>query len=70
MCVQFAEKYGDIFSLHLFGERAVIINGYRNVKEALVEQGEDFTDRPPIPLFSEIFKNQGIVLAFSLKSYF
>lgn len=38
----------------------MIIHGYRNVKEALVEQGEDFTDRPAIPLFSEIFKNKGI----------
>ncbi|XP_037554139.1 cytochrome P450 2J2 [Nematolebias whitei] len=61
--VEFSEKYGDIFSLHLFGERAVIINGYKNVKEALVEQGEDFIDRPAIPLFSEIFKNKGLVMS-------
>ncbi|XP_013863512.1 cytochrome P450 2J6 [Austrofundulus limnaeus] len=61
--VEFAEKYGDIFSLHLFGERAVVINGYKNVREALVEQGEDFVDRPIIPLFSEFFRNKGLVLS-------
>ncbi|XP_054913118.1 cytochrome P450 2J4-like [Poeciliopsis prolifica] len=60
---EFAEKYGKVFSLHVFGRRTVIVNGYKHVKEALVEKGEDFLGRPSIPLFSEIFENKGIVMS-------
>ncbi|KAM3876144.1 cytochrome P450 2J2-like [Diretmus argenteus] len=60
---QFAEKYGNIFSLRLFGGNIVVINGYKLVREALVQKGEDYTDRPVIPLLHAMIGNKGLMLS-------
>ncbi|TWW57689.1 cytochrome P450 2J4-like [Takifugu flavidus] len=60
---EFAGKYGNIFSLRLFGGRVVVLNGYKTVREALVEKGENFVDRPLIPLFEAFAGNRGLVIS-------
>uniref|UniRef100_A0A4W6D3X5 Uncharacterized protein n=1 Tax=Lates calcarifer TaxID=8187 RepID=A0A4W6D3X5_LATCA len=47
---EFAEKYGNVFNLRLFGARIVIVN-------------DDYIDRPSIPLFDEFIGNNGLVLS-------
>ncbi|XP_009814316.2 cytochrome P450 2J2 [Gavia stellata] len=55
------EKYGEIFSLQIGSSLFVFVNGLRLVKEVLVNQGENFIDRPEIPLDKEIFSSMGLV---------
>uniref|UniRef100_A0A8B9JVX0 Cytochrome P450, family 2, subfamily P, polypeptide 6 n=1 Tax=Astyanax mexicanus TaxID=7994 RepID=A0A8B9JVX0_ASTMX len=59
--IEFAEKYGNLFSIQIFGPRAVVVNGYKLVKELYVNQGDHFADRPVFPLFHDIFKDKGLV---------
>ncbi|KAM9386097.1 cytochrome P450 2J4-like [Pholidichthys leucotaenia] len=61
--LEFTDKYGKIFSLRLMGQRTVFINGYKLVKEALVQQGGNFTDRPSVPLLQDMFGNIGIIFS-------
>ncbi|XP_038572264.1 cytochrome P450 2J1-like [Micropterus salmoides] len=60
---EFAEKYGNVFSLRLFGGRIVVINGYKLVREALVHKGEDYIDRPIIPLIEALNGKRGLVIS-------
>ncbi|XP_036376777.1 cytochrome P450 2J2-like [Megalops cyprinoides] len=58
--VKFKEQYGDIFSIRL-GPRIVVLSGFKLIKEAFVKHAENFADRPSLPLFVDIIKNNGLV---------
>ncbi|KAL3067587.1 hypothetical protein OYC64_017335 [Pagothenia borchgrevinki] len=60
---EFAEKYGKIFSLRLFGGRIVFVYDYELVREVLIQKGEDYEDRPAIPLFNALAGNNGLLLS-------
>ncbi|XP_042642034.1 cytochrome P450 2J2 [Tyto alba] len=55
------QKYGEVFSVQMGGTWFVFVNGLRMVKEVLVNQGENFLDRPDIPIDSEVFSSIGLV---------
>ncbi|XP_008945382.1 PREDICTED: cytochrome P450 2J2-like, partial [Merops nubicus] len=61
--VLLTEKYGDIFSLQVGSLSFVFISGLRMVKEVLVNQGENFMDRPEIPIHKLLFSNMGLVIS-------
>nr|DBA19481.1 TPA: hypothetical protein GDO54_015314 [Pyxicephalus adspersus] len=61
--MKLSEKYGEIFTIHFGSKKMVVISGYSAVKDALVNQADDFAERAPIPIFTLISKEKGIVFS-------
>ncbi|XP_010714362.1 cytochrome P450 2J2-like [Meleagris gallopavo] len=55
------EEHGDIFSMQVGTQSFVILNGLQMIKEALLIQGENFMDRPEIPINTEVFNKLGLI---------
>ncbi|XP_077192786.1 cytochrome P450 2F2-like isoform X1 [Paroedura picta] len=58
-----SERYGPVYTIHLGSLPCVVLCGYQAVKEALVDQANDFSDRGDFPVFYRFTKGNGI--AFS-----
>uniref|UniRef100_A0A8C4WDQ4 unspecific monooxygenase n=1 Tax=Gopherus evgoodei TaxID=1825980 RepID=A0A8C4WDQ4_9SAUR len=56
---QSMEKYGPIFTIYLGSERVVVLYGQEAVKEALIDQGDEFSDRGHMPVFERITEKKG-----------
>uniref|UniRef100_A0A8B9JUT5 Cytochrome P450, family 2, subfamily P, polypeptide 6 n=1 Tax=Astyanax mexicanus TaxID=7994 RepID=A0A8B9JUT5_ASTMX len=56
-----AEKYGNIFNIQIFGPRLVVLNGYKLVKKVYVDQGNDYADRPNVPMLRDTVGDKGVV---------
>ncbi|XP_075463049.1 cytochrome P450 2G1-like isoform X2 [Ascaphus truei] len=58
-----SEKYGSVYTLY-FGSRPVIILcGYQAVKEALIDQGDEFSGRGRLPTLDRIIQGYGVILS-------
>ncbi|KAM4655399.1 cytochrome P450 2J2-like [Amazona ochrocephala] len=55
------EKYGDIFSLQMGHLSFVSVHGMQMIKEVLVNQAENFMDRPEFPIDKDIFSSLGLI---------
>ncbi|XP_068935717.1 cytochrome P450 2A3-like [Petaurus breviceps papuanus] len=61
--MKIGEKYGPVFTVHL-GQRAVVVlTGYEAVKEALVDQAEEFSGRGEQATFDWLFKGFGVIFS-------
>ncbi|XP_063090067.1 cytochrome P450 2W1 isoform X2 [Cavia porcellus] len=49
-----------MFTVHLGGQKTVVLSGYEAVRDALVGTGQELADRPPIPIFQLIQQGRGI----------
>ncbi|XP_063061778.1 cytochrome P450 2A13-like [Engraulis encrasicolus] len=58
--MKWSKQYGEVMTVHIGPQRYVILTGHETVKEALVDQAEDFTGRPPAPFFIKVANGHGI----------
>uniref|UniRef100_A0A452GN31 Uncharacterized protein n=1 Tax=Gopherus agassizii TaxID=38772 RepID=A0A452GN31_9SAUR len=56
---QSMEKYGPIFTIYLGSERVVVLYGQETLKEALIDQGDEFSDRGRMPVFERMTNKKG-----------
>ncbi|XP_036263919.1 cytochrome P450 2A13-like [Pipistrellus kuhlii] len=61
--MKISKRYGPVFTVHLGMRRVVVLCGYEAVKEALMDQAEEFSGRGEQATFNRIFKGYGV--AFS-----
>ncbi|XP_015281061.1 PREDICTED: cytochrome P450 2F3-like [Gekko japonicus] len=61
--MKMSEEYGPVFTVYLGFRRVVVLCSYKVVKEALVEQAEEFSGRAQLPAFSKDFKEHGVVFS-------
>ncbi|XP_061453208.1 cytochrome P450 2G1-like [Rhineura floridana] len=54
------EQYGNVFTIYVGSQRAVVLCGYQTVKAALVDQAEEFGARAELPLVEKTSKGHGI----------
>lgn len=54
-----ARVYGNIYSFFVGPYMVVVLNDFHSVREALVQQAEAFSDRPHMPLVSQVTKEKG-----------
>ncbi|XP_063045602.1 cytochrome P450 2F5-like [Engraulis encrasicolus] len=58
-----AEQYGPVFSIFIGGRVAVVLDGQKAVREALVTKAGEFTGRPDHIMISHMAEGKGVILA-------
>ncbi|XP_067306109.1 cytochrome P450 2G1-like [Pseudorasbora parva] len=61
--MKWSKTYGPVMTVYLGLQRAVILVGYDTVKEALVDQAEDFKGRAPIPFLYRVLRGYGLAIS-------
>ncbi|XP_035241714.1 cytochrome P450 2M1-like isoform X1 [Anguilla anguilla] len=57
----FSKKYGSVFTVWLGPRPVVVLSGFETLKEALLNQGEEFSGRAGYPILLEVTKGFGVL---------
>ncbi|KAI5092947.1 cytochrome P450 precursor [Silurus meridionalis] len=61
--VQWRKRYGPVMTVYLGSQRVLVLVGYDTVKEALVDNADDFVGRAPVPFMQRVLKGYGIAIS-------
>ncbi|XP_053577666.1 cytochrome P450 2G1-like [Bombina bombina] len=57
------KTYGSVYTLYFGSKPVVILCGHQTVKEALVDQADDFSGRGKMPTVDRILQGYGVIMA-------
>ncbi|XP_053315651.1 cytochrome P450 2K1-like [Spea bombifrons] len=60
---ELSKEYGSVFSVQLGTTKILVLCGYETVKDALLNYGDALSDRPIIPIISDISKEHGVIFS-------
>ncbi|KAG5195885.1 hypothetical protein JEQ12_011521 [Ovis aries] len=58
-----SNTYGPVFTVYFGLRPTVVLHGYEAVKEALIDQGEEFSGRGSLPMSQRVNKGYGILFS-------
>ncbi|XP_044147855.1 cytochrome P450 2K6-like [Bufo gargarizans] len=61
--LEFSKKYGPVFSVQMGMKKIVVLTGYETVKDALVNNAEEFGERGMLKIFKKMDKGMGLTLS-------
>uniref|UniRef100_A0A8C3VTS7 Cytochrome P450 family 2 subfamily F member 1 n=1 Tax=Catagonus wagneri TaxID=51154 RepID=A0A8C3VTS7_9CETA len=61
--IKLSKEFSSVYTVYLGPRRVVVLSGYQAVKEALVDQGEEFSGRGHYPAFHNFTKGNSIVFS-------
>ncbi|XP_026174579.1 cytochrome P450 2K1-like isoform X2 [Mastacembelus armatus] len=59
--LKFSKKYGSVFTVYLGPQKVVVLAGYKTVKEALVNNAEEFGERDPMQIINDTNPGHGVI---------
>uniref|UniRef100_A0A8I5YN29 Uncharacterized protein n=1 Tax=Pongo abelii TaxID=9601 RepID=A0A8I5YN29_PONAB len=56
-----AKDYGPVFTVYFGMKPTVVLHGYKAIKEALIDQGKEFSGRASFPVLDKIAQGYGVI---------
>jgi len=66
LCFQLAKEYGPVFTMYLGMKPTVVLYGYEVLKEALIDRGEEFSDKMHSSMLSKVSQGLGMALCLDV----